>query len=212
MIKVETLTLGPMANDTYIVTDEATGDVAVIDPSFRVRALLESVASIKGKVKLILLTHRHFDHLLGAAALKELTGAKTAIHALDKDGLTDPEISRATFQGRLSGDVQTSLPADILLADGDTLQLGETQITVLHTPGHTEGSVCFITGDSLFTGDTLFAGGIGRTDLPTGDSSAMCQSLRKIAALDGALAVYPGHEEATTLAAELANNPYLNDR
>jgi glyoxylase-like metal-dependent hydrolase (beta-lactamase superfamily II) len=199
-----------MYNNTYIITDEVTGDVAVVDPSFRLRALLESVDSMKYKVKLILLTHRHFDHLLGAAALKELTGAKIAIHALDKDGLTDPEISRAAFQGRLSADVQTPVSADIHLTDGDLLYLGKTEIEVLHTPGHTEGSVCFMIGNALFSGDTLFAGDIGRTDLPTGDMDDMRRSLRNIAARPGIGAVYPGHGEATTLAAELANNPYLN--
>ena len=207
-MKITTVKMGPMKNNCYIVTDEKTGDTAVIDPSFKSHILAKEIEPLKDQIKYILLTHRHFDHLLGAAYIRELTGAKAAIHRLDKEGLSDPDISRATKSGGMPPDAQKCFDADILLEDGGVLTMGETVITAMHTPGHTEGSVCYIIGDSLFSGDTLFRECIGRCDLPTGNFERMKESLAKIKALP-VTNIYPGHEEATTLDHELKYNTYM---
>ena len=151
----------------------------------------------------ILLTHRHYDHILGVAELKELTGAEVYISALDECGLYNPE--DCLRRGRL---IPTR--ADVLLNDGDEINIGDEIIRVIATPGHTVGSVCFAAGDYLFTGDTLFNANIGRCDLPTGNLQQMEESLKKLAGLDKDYIVYPGHGESSRLFYEIKNNPYLN--
>ena len=206
-IKVEMIPLGPVGANTYIVTDSASGLSAVIDCG---GFTPELVGMLDGKtVKYILLTHGHYDHILGVYDLKKLTGAEVMIHKSDADCLFDEKRSLAYYSFKPGA--QQPLTADRLLDEGDTVKLGETEFRVLHTPGHTSGSVCYIdeADRALFTGDTLFCLTCGRTDLPTGDDLQMYNSLLRLKNLDGDYAVYTGHNRSTTLDAERVRNKYL---
>lgn len=155
--------------------------------------------------KYILLTHCHFDHILGANELRELTGAKIAIGEKDAKGLSDPGLSLSGFVGL----PQEPFSADILLSDNEILNLGDTAVKVIHTPGHTLGSVCYILEDVIFSGDTLFKGSIGRTDFPTGNFSALKESLNRLKGLEKDYVIYSGHGAPTTLFSEIQSNPYM---
>lgn len=204
-MKVETLPLGELGANCYFVT--INGETAVIDPGADVSALREKLAEYEGKVKYILLTHRHADHVMGTAAAKRLTGAQVVISQADAEGLSDPRVSLANVISRIP---QECLTADMLVDEGDTLPLGGEELRVMATPGHTVGGVCFLIGDALFSGDTLFRENCGRTDLPTGDYPTILRSLARLAALEGDYTVYPGHDMQTTLEHERKHNPYMN--
>ena len=206
-VSVESLALGPVQANCFILTDNATGETAVIDAGDCNAELKEK---IKNKnVKYILLTHGHYDHILGVYDLKQLTGAEVLIHKADADCLSDDRRSLAYFS--VAPDYQKPLKADRLLDEGDKIMLGETEVKVLHTPGHTSGSVCFVLEDDgvMFTGDTLFCLTCGRTDLPTGDDFQMFNSLKRLKELNGDYTVYTGHNRSTTLAAERVRNRYM---
>lgn len=201
--------LGDLAANTYIVTDKATGLTAVVDPGAESEELL---SYLKDKqVKYILLTHGHFDHIMGAGSVKRLTNAEIAIHSLDADCLQDGE--KSLFVHHFAGE-QEKLTADILLSEGDILNLGETEIKVMHTPGHTVGGCCYIIeGDRIiFSGDTLFKLSAGRTDFAGGSARQELMSLSRLAELSGDYSVFPGHGEATTLDFERAHNRYVKIR
>ncbi len=176
---------------------------AVIDPGEYSAELDSALGEIDYRLKYILLTHTHFDHMYGARKLKEKTGALLCVHELDIPGLTDYSLNIG-YTG-----MKFCKNADISLSDGQILKLGSEEIKVIHTPGHTVGGVCFLTGDMLFTGDTLFAGTIGRTDFMGGSYTDIITSLRRIDALGDDLTIYPGHGPATTLKTERENNPYM---
>ena len=186
----------------YILTD---GDyAAVIDPG--------EYYSEAGKVLkqhkhgYILLTHPHFDHILGLPKLLEETGAKVVISSVDSVGLLeDNKISLV----KETGNFMASVKADILVSDNDKLPFGDDFITVIATPGHTAGSVCYKYKDALFSGDTLFYETIGRTDLPSGDFYTLKNSLLKLKLLPDETVVYPGHENKTTIKHEKEFNPYM---
>ncbi len=204
-IKVRVCPLTPLMSNCCIITAE-NGDAAVVDPGsfgIKLRKALEE-EGIK-EIKYILLTHGHFDHISGTQKLKDSFGGKIAVHRLDAPCLKDANESRAAFFGLFS----PSFDPDIVLEDGDKLPFGDGEIEVIHTPGHTVGSVCFKVGDSLFTGDTLFRLSVGRTDFPGGSMTEMMSSMKKLKALEGSYKVYPGHEEVSDLAFEIAYNPYM---
>jgi len=207
---IKSAEIGMIKTNCYLLTDEQTGDSAVIDPASPGRGLNEFIAGIAPeKIKYIILTHRHFDHVLGVRELKQTTGAQIAIHRLDGDALFDPAVS---LSRRTEAKGQPPLHADILLEDGMALTLGGHTLEIIHTPGHTAGGVTIRCGDMLFTGDTLFRGDCGRTDLPTGDYGAIMRSLQKLKALPGDYKVYPGHGPASTLEWERRNNTYMHLR
>jgi glyoxylase-like metal-dependent hydrolase (beta-lactamase superfamily II) len=156
---------------------------------------------------LLLLTHGHVDHVAAACKLMDLTGAPLWAHEGDRETIENPH----PYFAQLVGGVE---PCAIAagLTDGQEIEVGETRLRVLHTPGHSPGSVCFLAEGVAFTGDTLFAGNVGRTDLPGGDWNTLAESLKRLVKATGAgVIVYPGHGPATTMAREIAENPYLQE-
>ncbi len=209
MIDIKSVTVTELATNCYVVTDKATGDCAVIDPG-ELSPELDKTLSVIGydKIRYILLTHGHYDHIGGTDAVLSKTGGKAevAIGESDVPMLGDSFSNLSKF---FSSSPLDSLKCNIALHDGDKITLGESVFNVIETPGHTKGSVCFICEDSIFSGDTLFYRSHGRTDFPTGSNMEMASSLKKLAALKGNYTVYPGHNITTTLEAERKYNPYI---
>jgi glyoxylase-like metal-dependent hydrolase (beta-lactamase superfamily II) len=196
--------------NTYIVTDEESGETAVVDPSLPEESLMEK---LNGKnVKYVLLTHGHFDHTCGAKMIKENTGAKVVIHKEDDEMLHD--ISKNEFEENCIGSKFPEVDADINSEDGTELMLGNTKITVMHTPGHTKGGVCYLFNEDrvMFSGDTLFRLTAGRADLYGGNGRDELRSLVRIRELEGDYKVYPGHDADTTLEFERQYNRYMRTR
>ena len=200
-MKIETLFFGDRWANTYLLTDD-NGECAAVDPGAPTPRLIEM---LEGRgVKYILLTHGHFDHIASVPALREKTGAKVLIHPLDAPMTED---SDRNLSAHALGRALPPFTADRLIEDGEILDFGG--LKVLHTPGHTPGSVCFVGDNFIISGDTLFAGGIGRTDFPGGSLAEMTASLKKLVALSGDYGVYPGHGGATTLETERNENYYI---
>lgn len=201
------LVVGPLACNCYIVGDPDTKEAIVIDPGGEAEAISELLASNQLTVTQIVATHAHFDHIVAAERLRELTGAPFRLHASDNVMLDWYQESALLFLG-------TELPpppdVDSAAAEGDTLTAGGAVLHVLHTPGHSPGSIVLVADEAVFTGDTLFAGSVGRTDLPGGDTDALVRAVReKLFALDDDLPAYPGHGPATTLGEERRFNPFV---
>lgn len=208
-MKITAIPVGMLETNCYILTDEETGLSAVIDPGFVSPKLEELVSALPAeKVALCLLTHGHFDHIDGAPKIREMTGAPICIPRLDAHYTGKTKLSPME---RMYSSPDCAFEADRLLEDGEVVELGSLRIKVMHTPGHTAGSCCFLVNDVMFSGDTLMQGSIGRTDLPTGDMRQMEQSLKKLVELPGDYHVLSGHGPATTLERERKYNPYLND-
>jgi Zn-dependent hydrolases, including glyoxylases len=206
-MSVKRITVGDLATNCYIYRDDATGRCAIIDPGDW-DGYLEGQMRKSGPENFdyILLTHCHFDHVGGVSRVRDLTGAKIAMFLLDAPGMRDMFVNLSSpFTGR--GEVYPK--PDIELVDGEKIHVGQTEFTVMHTPGHTAGSCCFITEGNIFSGDTLFRMSAGRTDFPGGSLTDLRCSLRKLAALPGDYQVWPGHEDPTTLAYERMYNPYF---
>ena len=207
-MQVTRLVLGELETNCWIVGDEAGGPRAVIDPGDEGSRIVETLAG--APVTFVVLTHAHFDHIGAVAELLAETGAPLAAHADDADSLASAE----TTGGAAFGFDQTAPAPDILLADGDSLEVGAVTLTVLHTPGHTPGGICLLATDTagaahLFSGDTLFSGSVGRTDFPRGDARALSRSIAtQLAPLDGTTVVHPGHGPDTTIAREARLNPF----
>ncbi len=201
----KTFCLGPLGTNAYVVTCQ--GQSAVIDPGDTTEEFICYLQSLEN-IKYILLTHCHCDHVSAAHKIRQLFGAKIAIHSADAPFWNNPQGNLADRMGGLYT-MDTFPQADIILNDGDVLALGESKMQVIHTPGHTLGGVCFLVEDILFTGDTLMKGTMGRFDFPGGDRNVLFDSLRKLKNLPSQYAVYPGHGEPTTLQNELKYNPYL---
>lgn len=193
MVSFDTLPLGAYQTNCYILKNE--GKALVIDPGYEPETVLAYLRRENLTLEAILLTHGHFDHVGAVKQLAAQTQCKIYIHPAEDS-------------------MPTMLTAGKLLYthtydEGDVLELAGLSLRVLHTPGHTPGSVCLLCQDVLFSGDTLSAGSCGRTDLPGGDWATIQNSLRRLAAIDGDLTVCPGHGEASTLSREKATNPYL---
>lgn len=200
-VRVVPFRVPPFDNGMYIVVDERR-DALVIDPSMAEAEVLRAVRDEGLRVLAILNTHGHPDHVFANAPVKEATRARLAIHRLDAYRL---DLASRPEGSALLGPAPRATPDD-LLEEGPVTYLRDVRIEALHTPGHTEGSTCFhlLAEGMLFSGDVLFAGTVGRVDLPGGDPRAMEASLERVAALPPETRVYPGHGPPTTIAAELA--------
>lgn len=192
--------------NSYIVASDK-GNCVLIDAPADADYILEQIEMFGLTLKKIFLTHGHFDHVGAVAELVDKTGCEVYIHELDLPKLTDDNGLLLNFF-RISG--ARKYDGAIPFSEDDILTLDELEFDVLHTPGHTSGSVCFIIGTDMFSGDTLFARSVGRTDMPDGNSSMLIQSMKKIYELGGNLNVYPGHMTTTTLDEERKYNPYLS--
>lgn len=192
--------VGPIATNVHVLADERSREAIAIDTATPSLAwIADELAARDWTLKLIVSTHGHWDHIGDNAAVAAHTGADIAVHALDRERLQDPQPLWAPFE------IVPSVAA-VELAEGGVIRFGALRLEVLHTPGHTEGSVCLYDRDwgSLFSGDTLFAGGWGRVDLPGGDPDAMVASLARLTDLEDTVKVFPGHGDATTIARERA--------
>lgn len=192
----------------YLILDECEEHALVLDPSVDPQAIVAARGKSLPPMEGILLSHAHFDHMLRVDEWRAATGAPLSVHKADAAALGDGEKNAyRLFAGRDGG----TAPAERLLSVGDTVRVGDEQLTVLHTPGHTPGSVCFFAPGILLSGDTLFAGDVGRADLPGGRASDLMASLRTLAALPPETKVYPGHGPATTIEREKKHNPYIGE-
>jgi len=199
-----------MAVFCYLIGDENTKTCALIDPAFETDHILSEAQQQQYRITHIINTHGHSDHTAGNEALKAATGAKLLIHKLDADRLG--KVLHKTFSRILGG--KGSPRPDVLLRDDDLIRIGETHLKVLHTPGHTPGSICLYTNGHLFTGDTLFVGAVGRIDLPGGSRLQLRMSFReKIFTLPGGTIVWPGHDygpsSSSTIEHEQHSNPFI---
>jgi len=208
-VVVDKVVVGPFASNCYIVGSESNKEGIIIDPGDEAKKILKKVSDLGLDIKLIVLTHGHIDHVGALKEVKEVTGAEVAIHADDVQSLSGGT-------GFLVSLLVPGLsypkppPPDRLLKDGDSLDIGNMHFEVLHTPGHTPGGICFLGGGVVFSGDTLFNYGIGRTDLPGGNYHQLLNSIRtKLMVLSDDTIVYPGHGPATTIGAERQGNPFL---
>ncbi len=207
-MNVTVIPVGFLGTNCYLL-ESASKECAIIDPGAQPAKLAEVIAKANLNPKYILLTHGHHDHIGGVNKLREeFPQIGLYIGKGDMEQLEDTQKSYATARGMT--DKEFPVPGAKGVGDGDILELGELQIKVLDTPGHTKGGVCYIVEDMIFSGDTLFLNDIGRCDLYGGDYKVMKQSLTKLVALPGNYTVYPGHGDATTLEHERKNNPYIN--
>ncbi len=209
MLAVHALHLGPLDNNTYLVVDEGTRETAVVDVGFDPEAVLEAIARMKLVVRLLLNTHAHYDHVAGMRTIQESCGGEYYVHPADR-----PLLDRLGEQGAAFGfppAPSPDRPHD--LADRQAIALAGQSIEVIHTPGHSPGGVCFRHGGWLLSGDTLFAGSIGRTDLPGGSFEDLERAIReRLFVLGDTVRVYPGHGPETTLGEERMHNPFVGER
>lgn len=207
-MKVITLTVGPIMENCYILYDENTLDGIIVDPGAEANRILATVAKLHLNIKYIVNTHGHADHIGANREIGEALHCKLAIHQDDEPMLASPDVnlSSSGYMGKLI----TSQSADILLKENDIIEFGNCQLKVLHTPGHTPGGICLVGEGVVMSGDTLFAGSVGRTDLPGGSMRQLITAIRtKLMPLNPDLKVYPGHGPSSTIGEECQSNPYL---
>ena len=198
-MKIRVLQVGAIGTNCYLLEDEHTNLAAVVDPGDQADRILAQAQADGVELKLILLTHAHYDHTTGVAGIhKALPHIPVYLHPADIARLGTPVFPALGMD---------PTPYD----DGDVVKVGDIDVQVLHTPGHTPGGVCLMAGDALFTGDTLFQGSMGRTDLPGGSYEEIMASLARLARLPGDFHVLPGHMDLSTLEAERKSNYYMQE-
>ena len=195
---IKTLPVGMLETNCYVVTDEETKECAIIDPGADSNTILDYIESNKLKPAAIFITHGHYDHHMALEEVIEVTGAPVYIHESEVNRSGKQERHKISDNGKFS-----------FYAEGDKIKVGNLEFNVIETPGHSTGSVTLICQDALFTGDTLFRGDCGRTDLEGGSDEIMNQSLKRLSELDGDYEVYPGHAESSTLSYERSFNRYM---
>lgn len=206
MTEIKSVTVGALQVNCYIVKDIESGDIVVVDPGCSATLLKELIKNSAEKIKYILLTHGHFDHIGFAKELKDKTNAKLVIGKEDEELLSDNQLNLSVS---FLGVTVPKVNADLTLNDGEKIKFGNTDITFISTPGHTKGSGCYVIDDNIFTGDTLMRMSIGRTDFPTGSDKDMMSSLKKLSQLEGEFDIYPGHSGCSNLSYEKKYNPYI---
>jgi glyoxylase-like metal-dependent hydrolase (beta-lactamase superfamily II) len=206
MLFFRCLPVGLLQANCYLIGDANSNETAIIDPGGEPELILNVVKKHRLQVKYIFNSHGHFDHISANRPVKLATGAPILIHHADADWLINPLNPPVEF-GTVEID---SPPADEYLLDNECYKIGNLAVKVIHTPGHSPGSVCFLLKDLILTGDTLFSGSIGRSDLPGGSEKEILDSInKKILILPENLLVFPGHGPATTIGEEKRNNPFL---
>ncbi|MBR3673788.1 MAG: MBL fold metallo-hydrolase [Clostridia bacterium] len=198
--RIKVLTPYEIHTNVYIIQDELSKETMVVDPGAEVDKIIDMLDILKADLKYIYLTHCHGDHIGGVSELQRRKGGKILIHRFDAEGLTNPGISLTNFLG-----IDASFEPDSRLNDGDLLHLGDLEFKVIHTPGHTKGGTCLYCAKEgfLISGDTLFRGTWGRTDLPTGSLEDIMDSItRKLLILPNKTIVYPGHGKSTMIREE----------
>ncbi len=205
MNKIHKLVVGSIQSNCYIISEGR--EAIVIDPGGDAQLILNKLNELNTKCIYIINTHGHIDHIEANNKIKDTTGAKLLIHKKDAFMLTDSVSNLSAF---FSEETIDSGPADKLLENGDYIEISNLKLKVIHTPGHTEGGICLLGDGFVFTGDTLFESGIGRTDFPGGSYKTLIDSIAKhLLVLKDETIIYPGHGDISTIGRERANNPFL---
>ena len=207
MINIKIFNVTMLMTNCYLLTDTDTGDMAVVDPGAKSEKLISAIDNAEGELKYVILTHGHYDHIGYAKQLSDLYGAKIVCGSKSNDFFCDNILNHSAFHDDFE-DIKP-FSGDIILSDGDTFNLGSTEITYISTPGHTIDSGCYIFDNNIIAGDTLFCESYGRTDLPTGNDTDMINSIKRLKNLDGNYNVLPGHGMLSTLDHERKYNPLM---
>ena len=206
-LAIRMMVLGPVQTNCYFLINEDTKEVLIVDPADRAQKIIEWINSEGLKPTAILLTHGHFDHIMGVAGVKKEYNIPIYASKDEVEVLANPQINVSTMMG-----AYLSMKADKLFSDGDVLELAGVKLKVISTPGHTIGSVCFYMEEEkvLISGDTLFEASVGRSDFPTGSSRQLIESIKtRLFALPDDTDVFPGHGGTTSIAYEKAHNPFI---
>lgn len=205
-MKIETIPVGALGANCYLVYDENTKEAMIVDPGGEGKKIMSEVIRLQLEIKYIVNTHGHVDHIAANGEVKDATKAPLLIHEDDANMLTNANHNLSAYVGP-----SISKPSsDKLLKDGDTLVIGEKEIKVIHTPGHTPGGICLLCDKVLLSGDTLFQFSVGRSDLPGGSHKQLINSIKtRLLVLEDDVVVYPGHGPTTTIGDEKRMNPFL---
>ncbi len=207
-MKILHIVVGPLQSNCYIVYDGKSLDAAVIDPGDEPSRIIDIIEQKKLNIHYIVCTHAHFDHIGGVSMIKERTGARIALHKDDRDLYIGSE-DQAAFWGIKMG---RQPEPDLFVTEGDELYVGNLRFRVLSTPGHSPGSICLYGEGVVLTGDTVFAGSVGRTDFPGGDMGELKKSFVKIMSLPPETKILPGHGESSTVKNERESNFFIQER
>lgn len=206
-MRMARMTVGALATNCYIVSDETTGKAFIVDPGGDAKRIMDKVEELHLKVEAILLTHGHFDHMMAVDQLREKFGCKVYLSKEEEELIKDPQQNVSAMFGR---PIATS--ADEFVEDGQQLQIAGFQIEVLATPGHTKGGVCYYLKEQeiAFSGDTIFEGSVGRSDFPGGNARELIRSIKdKLCVLPDDTQLFPGHGDSTVVSYEKQYNPFL---
>lgn len=206
-VGIKIVTVGILETNCYILADKEGAIGIVVDPGDEFERIASVIEEAGLNIQYIVNTHAHYDHIGADLELKDRFGAQILIHEADRDMLEDPRLNLSLKKPRITA---TGIKADRLLKEGDIVTAEKIHLEVIHTPGHTPGSICLLGEDYILTGDTLFAGSAGRTDLPGGSYKDIVESIQgKLKPLPDYLKVYPGHGLSSTMGEEKLNNPFL---